>query len=404
MDRVTGSHCLVRAASDDWSGPSPDPVGPDELNRLLMARDAEGLVEALMRLGPLYDEREFRNKRCSVRCVKPLGPYSDIGEPDPDLLLRECYLDPFAEPAMPPAIADEFFGRLSLPDGFGSLPAAARLRFGGYVPLGRPRMAAAERACERYGIRGDLDPSSPRPLVAEPLSDWVLIRNLLSIVLRIAGVLRVSGDGGDVLRSAGFTRVGVDTGRREAIVESPCHVIPVASSASHISGGLREILERGPIRLLRFPSPGVADGERVGALDDWWYLALEEREGRSELRVANDMLGQLDASIPMRGLRYLPGDGISLSGESGSFLAAAWSLVREHPGRYPMTCQYCGRTVLSTMRGPGRRFCSDSCRVSAGRLEPEGAEGSLRGRSSLMQSRNLEKATRPRARGDNPCS
>lgn len=331
LDRVAGSHCLVRAIPDEWRALPPDPVDPDELNCLLMARDAEELMEALIRLGPLYNEKAFRNKGCSARVVEPLGPYSDIEEPDPELLLRECYFDPFAEPAVPPALADEFFGRMSLPDGFESLLTEVRLQFGGYVPLGRPRKAAAERVCERYGVRGDSDPSSPRPLVVEPLSDWIIIRNLISIVLRVAGVLRVNGDDGKVFRSVGFTRVGANTGRWGPLVTSRCHVIPVASGASYISGGLREILERGSIRLLRFPSPGLADGERIGALDDWWYLAIEEREGQSELRVANDMLGQLDASIPKRGLRYLPGEGISLSEGFGSFLEAAWPLSGSTP-------------------------------------------------------------------------
>lgn len=362
LNRATGSHCLIRVVPEGSARPPVVPIGAVGLNRLLMARDAEALVEAAIGLGPLYGDSRSSGKRCASRAIGERSASGDLGAPDSDLLFRECFFDPFAARAVD---RGRTYGADALASGEESLVA------GGYVPIGRPRRAPARRACCRYGAQVPLCTCPGTPLASESLSDWILIRNLLSIVFRISSVLHAVGKGDRALSLAGFTRVRADVGRWGEIIGGDCFVIPVASSLGYIGETLREAVERGPIRLLEFPAAstmGCGDGAD-GLLGDWRYLAIDvEHGGRGELESANELLAWLDASIPPRAIEYRPDRGLSYKSGFGSFLEAAWAVVREHPGRYPMTCEHCGRTVLSTMQGPGKRFCSDSCRVSAGRL------------------------------------
>lgn len=354
FDGATGSHCLIRVAPEGSARPPVEPIGAVGLNRLLMARDAEALVEAAIGLGPLYGDVRFSGKGCASRAVGDHGMSCDLGAPDAGLVFRECFFDPFAARAVD-------WDRTCGGDALAS--EAEPLVVGGYAPIGRPRKASARRVCRRYGAQVSLCARHDTALVSESLSDWIAIRNLLSIVLRISSILHAVGEGDGVLSLAGFTRVRSDVGRWGEIIGDECFVIPIASSLGHIGETLRETVEQGPIRLLKFP------GASTGGCGDWRYLAVDVVHGeRGELESANELLAWLDASIPPRAVEYRPGRGLSYKDGFGSFLEAAWDVVREHPGRHPMTCEHCGRTVLSTMQGPGKRFCSDSCRVSAGRL------------------------------------
>lgn len=210
-----------------------------------MARDAEALVEAAIGLGPLYGDARSSGKRCASRAIGERSASGDLGAPDADLLFGECFFDSFPERAVD---RGRTYGADALASGEEPLVA------GGYVSIGRPRRAPARRACCRYGAQVPLCTRPGTAFASESLSDWILIRNLLSIVLRISSVLHAVGKGDRALSLAGFTRVRADVGRWGEIIGGDCFVIPVASSLGYIGETLRETVERGPIRLLEFPA------------------------------------------------------------------------------------------------------------------------------------------------------
>lgn len=219
-DPRSGLHCLVRLVRADDLGRKYEPVGPEGLNALLMARDAGALVGAADVLGPMWSHGN------GVPCPKGLlfrpselqGPGRRALElrcPDPGRLLTECFFDPFS----------------SGPENGG----------GGFTETGKPRVAATRRAAKEFDFLSapsyEFADDAYRLLI-EPLGDWVFARNVLSVLLRLAGIYRTTRDESRLLERAGF-RVARPRGcHMKQMMGGDCFVIPIGYNPFYREGSI----------------------------------------------------------------------------------------------------------------------------------------------------------------------
>lgn len=376
-DKKSGMHSLIRIVKREELDASLGEVDIERVNALMMARDLESLVEAAAGLGPMFTSASDLVGRC-LTVEEALGEAGKrFQNSDSKGLLAECFFDPYA----------------------------ANVEAGGLMFEGVSRLprASADRVVERYdfcqegsdlaGLGGNFR------VIIEPLQDWVLLRNLLSITLRLGGTLRTRATGETLLEDVGFSRVEGKTLAARLVIDAPGYAIPVMFNP-YFRGESAGItldnnatwplydriaeLKYGKFNLatyrvlrhgdgsVRFATAPQAEAVR-GSLEArelrpeearWMYLVLEERADGGQKELADKFLNSLD------GVLYAPC--LSFSGEqmrevsvsSYDLPSKLWSLVRDHPGHYLMTCDNCRRTVFSTTQGPNRRFCSDSCRVT----------------------------------------
>lgn len=374
-DRRSGSHRLVRVANPaEPVGYATPPI--NEVNGLLMARDCLGLVSTAEKLGPIGTGQE-------------LG----LGEADkaledaaPGLLWQEGYFDPFSRPA----------GE-------------------GFKPVGRGAKIAAKKAAEQHRF-SDRRLVGECTLTVEPLSDWVFLRSVLSICLRVAGVRRGSAYGQDgqkltapenspdILAEAGFRRVEPKRSFLPVQLEHAAWTIPVCFNPFFLPGspamrdahwsslrisplldsvtevrqkalGMAYVTELKGASKIKFVSAvqaNLAKGslknglgqERSGAAlqDKWLYMAVEEREGESQLELAEDIVNAFDALFGHPRLGLATTWLAEVEPRYGNLAEALWSRVENHEDYYVMTCAHCGRTIFSGTQGAYKRFCSASCR------------------------------------------
>lgn len=386
LDSQSGMHCLVRLVPIDELGQPYAPVDIDNLNRLLMARDPEALVVAARDLGPMYPGGKDGAGREEL-CFRPSGLRAEDGAkprfetPDPEKLLRECYFDPYAEP-----------------DNSAGL---------GYHQTGRLARSASKRIADAFGIQNARDYSFAddgfRYLI-EPLHDWVFARNLLSITLRIGGLLRANPMEESVLTAAGFTHMLPDTRYLRIRMGDSCYVAPIGFNPFYRDGGviansisfsegiiwplfssitdvkksnlIKQVIDNHlvtdeRVKFLTAVNAGQVDGSLSSRdvhslVHTWWYIALVSEEGMTQRDVANMLLQALDRALFSPELTYsgVPMREVEPAAKPKNLLEAMWLIVRNHPDRYLLTCDYCHRTVFSGTQGGERRFCSNSCRAA----------------------------------------
>lgn len=397
LDPRSGMHCIVRLVPAETVEQPFGPVDPDDMNRLLMARDPGALLDAAEALGPMH-----RDTGAGVglkdRCYKPSelqgtgAPKVRLQAADAERLLKECYFDPYSER-----------------DGAVDI---------GYHQTGRLARAAARRAVEARDFSNARDFSFADDqfrYLMEPLHDWVFARNLLSIVLRIGGLLRSHPSEAHILDKAGFTFVRPDGRYLRIRMEGDCYVAPVGFNPFYRIGNVflnditfdknviwplysaytdikktnwtktvidNHLVTDGGIKFLTSVNAGQAEGtlearDKQDLYHTWWYIALRAEDGMSQRNVADRLLRSLDSALFKPELTYSgrPMHEMEPASKPTNLLEAMWLLVRDHPDRYLLTCENCHRTVLSGTQGGERRFCSDSCRASWNKEHRETSDG-----------------------------
>lgn len=387
LDPRSGMHCIVRLVPVDRLEEPFPPVSPDALNDLLMARDAKSLLDAASALGPMFTAAGGTGA-LKKRCFKPSELQGGgklklrLEAPEPLRLIAECFFDPYTE--IDDATVD------------------------GFNPTGRTAKTAANSAATDFNFLAARDYSfadSQFRYLIEPLHDWVFARNLISIVLRIGGLLRAGSKSENVLSDAGFAFAEPSTRRQRYMMEGACYVIPIAFNPFYQKGNLilnsfkfdRNVvwplyssiteIEEAPltktlldhhlimerdVKFLTSVEAGQSEGhillprELHDPINMWWHMVLKAPEGSTQLDIANTLLRGLDRSLFKPELAY---SGVSMreiepAAKPTNLLEAMWLLVREHPDRYLLTCENCHRTVLSGTQGGERRFCSNSCRTA----------------------------------------
>ena len=372
-DRRSGMHSFVRMATND--APSAPMCRPsiDSVNDLLMSKSVESLADAAEKLGPMFlAGDDFRSRILAGSDFQPLASVSDE-------LLAECFFDPYAR-----QVGDD-------PWVFERSGNAARL--------------AASRAVEERDLCSKLSDASGDirrgRFIVEPLQDWILLRNLLSIVLRIGALLReVDGDSSTLLEDAGFSRVERRSFSSKLAIDSPGYAIPVMYNSFFRKGSIFENDIKfdlnatyplyGRIAEIRWGRLGasigvlrgcesikIATGPQADAVPGsfeprrlrreeakWMYLVIENREGIGQGELADVLLNALDSQLYRPALSFSGKMMEEVSVCSYDLPTALWGLVRDHPTHYLSTCENCRRTVFSTNQGPSRRFCSDACRTT----------------------------------------
>lgn len=241
----------------------------------------------------------------------------------------------------------------------------------------------------------------------EPLQDWVLLRNLLSISLRLGGTMRTmrsEAAENNLLVKSGFIKSERSNLSSKLAIDAPGYSIPVMFNPFYRDGNalindatfddestwpLYRTIVESQSRHLGLTNVGCLKGcERIKfvtgpqARSDlgrlvpvftrpteakWLYMVIEDRGGASQLELANELINVLDRLLYAPILSYTGKPMEEIAIESMWLPCSLWSIVRSHPNHYLLTCENCQRTVLSTNQGPNKRFCSDSCRVSWGR-------------------------------------
>ncbi|MDY2776980.1 MAG: hypothetical protein SOU51_01190 [Collinsella sp.] len=389
MDPRSGMHSIVRLVPVEELDRPFEPVDPDALNRLLMARNVETLVEAAAQLGTMAlstaSDRGMQGK-----CFKPSELQGngkrvlELEAPDAERLLEECFFDPYA--AREGASGFEF------------------------SQTGRVAKAATRRAVETYGFDSARDYSfadDQYRFLVEPIQDWVFARNVLSIILRIGGLLRENPEEQDVLTAAGFSHAVPETAHQRDAMGGSCFVIPIGFNPyfrkdslllndvtfkrsadviwplyRSVAGIKKSTLtkqflnyhlrtEESVVFLTAVEAMQVEGSfqprDTIPLIAKWWYMGLREQDGCSQRESADMLLRAFDRVLFRPELTYSgePMREIEPASMPANLLEAMWLLVRDHPGRYLLTCKNCHRTILSgTQGGERRRFCSDSCRVA----------------------------------------
>lgn len=374
-DQRSGSHRLVRVVNPA-EPPSYSKPPINALNELLMSRDCLGLVSAAEKLGPMGTGQQLALEDAAAF----------LGDADPELLWQEAYFDPFSRPA----------GK-------------------GFEPVGRGGKLAAKKAAEQHRF-SDRRLVGECSLTVDPLSDWVFLRSMLSICLRLAGTRRgdayaqdgqrlaVVPDGAGILAEAGFRRIEPKRSFLPVQLDRPAWVIPVCFNPFFLPGSIvardarwaslrisplldsvtvakqkalglayvTELKGEAAIKFVSAVQANLADGSIGNGLDQvrrgaplqdkWLYMAIEEKEGASQLDLAEAIVNAFDALFghPRLGLATRWSE--EVEPRYGNLAEAAWSRVRDHEDYYVMTCEHCGRTVFSGTQGGYKRFCSASCR------------------------------------------
>ena len=207
-DGKSGMHVLVRILSVDDIGKDYLPIDPDDFNKLMMARDAKSLVLAAHNLGPMYISADILSRRTFIpsHLQQDIECGFNLIPPDLESLLSECYFDPYAIP-------DEIAGM-------------------GYRAIGRTGKKATRELIDELDFTkaGDLSYlDSQFRAIVEPLHDWIFVRNLLSILMRIGGLFRSGADPDTILEAARFRQVNPTVLKKRFNIDTnTCYAIPIA--------------------------------------------------------------------------------------------------------------------------------------------------------------------------------
>lgn len=372
-DQRSGMHSFVRVAPSAGMPDSPCNPSINSVNDLLMAKNVESLADAAEQLGPMF----LRGNSLRLRTLDRDDFRALVSSPDD--LLAECFFDPYAKRSDDDPWAFE--------------------RSGNTARLAVSRAVENRDFCSKYPNVSSGEGRAP--LIVEPLQDWVLLRNLLSVTLRVGALLREEArSSGTLLEDAGFSRVGRRTFSSKLVIDSPGYAIPVmfnpffrpgsvtgndlaynADATCPLYGRIAEVrmglfgASIGVLRgcnVIKFATGSQAEAAR-GSFKPrknrpkeakWMYLVIENREGVGQGELADVLLNALDSQLYRPHLSYSGKMMEEVSVCSYDLPTALWGLVRDHPSHYLSTCENCQRTVFSTNQGPSRRFCSDACRTT----------------------------------------
>ena len=386
LERTTNMHVVVRRIDESKSQHigSPD---YDALNLMFKARNIEQLLMALEALGPLYSLDDSRLTTAVANRSSIAGIRKSLRSPNPDLLLGECYFDPFSNK-----------GELE-----GSFTESGR------KPVAATRRAATERSINH--LWPELEISQRSVLSIEPLHDWLLMRNLFSIVMRLGALACDQSCKPSILDKAGFQVVEPGSKTAHKAMGKTSHIIPIAYNPffsrpkvdltwndKRIWPFLTSITEQersaldsalglvGTRHLIGSPSVRVltsveADQEpkslrlkakhTQGGPATWIFLALESEEGGSQIETANALLRSLDRLFDEHELSFtgVSGDEISSVSDPRSLPEAVWQIVSNHPMHSLTTCKFCNRSFFSPDKGGEASFCGPSCRSAYSKMQ-----------------------------------
>ena len=377
LDAKSKMHVLVRRV--DAGAGAPGKAELEDMNALLMSRNAGDIARSIDALGLMYASDDVPSKRklgaASLR--KALG--TRFASPSADRLIRECYFDPFSKT--------------------GDAAWAFEL-------VGHPGKAPTSRAATELDLLADggfIREGSA--YVIEPLHDWLILRNLMSISLRLLANSRTAaaeGALGNILGATGFRRIDPQSkAAKDALGGRPAYVIPVGYNPffsrplidlAWNDGDIwpfycsitedKDLAEKvlgtnRPKHLIgspdvRFITSVQADKTEASLSlkskagdpeNTWLYLAVIAEDADQEA-TANKFLRAVDAVFGTRS--------IECGGERGAELRAAshptnlpeamWARAWDHQGRYLMSCKHCGRVTFAYMLGGETTFCSPGCR------------------------------------------
>ena len=381
-DSGTRLHTLVRKVAPNAVEGRARPLPEIEaVNDLFRARDPESVFSAISNLGPFYGQNAQDKDRCHNAAEFGAERLPRLSAPNADELLKECYLDPFS--------------------------VGSPLNPWEFTEVGRVAKAAARRVTEKGALPLDVaNPFYERGYlyVEEPLHDWLLFRNLVSIAIRICAVSRTAArDGGlaGLLTSCGFTHVVPKSKAATERMERPSFVIalaynpffrrpsidltwddkkiwpfssnittkdegrnPVISHVAHLAGDPRVRILTG-VEAERTES-SLQLRRKVEERPDirWLYLMIEADEESGQLEAANRLLRAVDRLFhtPEVSCGGPMGEELVTSPAPENLPEAIWEIVRHHPDRYLASCKYCHRTFFTARQGAETAFCGSSCR------------------------------------------
>lgn len=365
FDGRAGLHCLVRLVPDREEGEPVSRPSVECLNSLLMAKDVEGLFDAAASLGRLRGGY----RALPDLCFGSVDPLRERLLPSrQDLLLSECFFDPYSTP-----VGDE---------GIGFKVSVRRERARARSAVERHDWCSAVSKMGEGHLSGYL-------FVLEPIQDWVLLRNLLSVSMRVAGALRTLPEEAPVLEMAGFRRAARASLHARIALDAPAYVIPIAFNSFFRDGSvlkhlgdavsplLFELAEAGERHCLTniFEFRGGSEIKLLSAVqaepggtagtdeEKWLYLAVEEGRGdKSQAELAVGLLRAVDRSIGATDVAISRSETDEVAGVPFALAQGLWDLFRHHPGHYILTCDQCRRSILVTHRGGRKRFCGGTCR------------------------------------------
>ena len=378
-DKAAMLHVLVRRCSpSETSDFTTTDIDYEVLNGFFRAKDIRAFSLAIDRLPPLYSG--YGTPLAHPSSPKELA--KALSEPVEAQLQSECYFDPVA-------MATE------------DAPWA-------FSETGRLAKAAIHEAATSYALPASKDDAffdDSHLYVIEPLHDWLLLRNLFSIAMRIyaTATTEKASDSNDLLVKTGFSQVSPTSKAAKRNMGADGYVVPVAYNPFFsrplidfdwddrlIWPLLNSLVEKdkNPVErfmgfnhtrhLKGFPEVKLltsveADQTKaslnlkktaVNAKDRWMYLALIPKEGEGQKETANRFLRGLDAAFGS--------SDISCGGDQGAenlvlsyphnFPSALWAVIKDHPGRYLLRCKRCSKTIFAASFGGATRFCSSACR------------------------------------------
>ena len=342
------------------------------LNALFMSKDVESLAAAAGALGPMFPgDSRFQ---ATADEVSGLIANGSLAVPVADRLLEECYFDPYARPGSSPALFESF----------GRVPRAATRRAANGMSIQAPGLD------ELLGTAGSFS--------IEPIHDWTLLRNLMSVAMRILSTSSTSG-GESVLTDSGFLPTSPQSSECKAAEGTEAYAIPIAynpffsrptidltwddnvvwpfyDSITEMdrSGFEKAIGLLRPRHLRTSSNVSFLTSVEIGATGPslilksskeahlkWMYMVLA---GTGQEEAANLFLQALDDLFSTETVRCAgpKSSELQLASSPKNVPQAIWSMVRDHPGRYLMCCRYCHKTTFANMLGGETIFCSPSCR------------------------------------------
>lgn len=409
LDSTTGSHTLVRiipraeldrpmeVTADGAPGGRPvcaRPVSPsvplgfvslDSLNGLLMARNEAQFLRACEQFPALQRRSQsLRDNDLLLSLGELQMEISQNGRlraPDSSRIKKEIFLDPAFIGSGP-----WLFGERSR---YGKQELATYLEQHGLISLSK----------ELSSLLGG---GADYVAVLEPLEDFVLIRSLMGISIRLASLYHSEPGAPRLLERAGFLEIEPDVPPSEewellvelyGTITSKSFVAPIGhellmynSEQKPLSPLVREVTSRASkslhvrtlktcpeIKLVQATEHRYLGTSKKNACDhivDWSYLVIEA-ERASGGADCPDQTALMEMLINSLGRAQAPCS-LSVLGSQDDVaycaldaLSACWNLYSHHPGHYFFMCEHCGKSMLAENNGTKKKYCSDSCRAAA---------------------------------------